>query len=77
MVAKLQNMPLQYLQDDNGLITAVVVPIEEWKKIIEANAELEPLPKWQIELGSEELAKVYNNQTELMSWEETKKQLQK
>ncbi len=28
-------MSLQYLQDDNGNTTAVVVPIEEWKKFTE------------------------------------------
>ena len=40
-------MPLQYIQDLNGAITAVIVPIEEWNKITEKYSDLEELPAWQ------------------------------
>ena len=38
---------LQYLQDNNGNTTAVVVPIEDWNKFTEKYNELKELPQWQ------------------------------
>lgn len=35
---------LQYLQDNNGNTTAVVVPIEDWNKFTEKYNELKELP---------------------------------
>ena len=40
-------MPLQYIQDDNGMTTAVVVPIDEWNRITEKYADVEQIPEWQ------------------------------
>ena len=40
-------MNLQYLQDNKGNTTAVVVPIEEWNKFTEKYNDLEDLPQWQ------------------------------
>lgn len=33
-------MPLQYLQDDTGQTTAVLIPIEEWRAITQKHADL-------------------------------------
>ncbi len=35
---------LQYLQDNNGNTTAVVIPIEDWNKFTEKYNELKELP---------------------------------
>lgn len=35
---------LQYLQDNNGNTTAVVVPIEDWNKFTEKYNKLKELP---------------------------------
>ncbi len=38
-------MELQYLLDDNGNQTAVVIPIEEWKSITSKHEDLKLLEK--------------------------------
>lgn len=38
-------MPLQYLQNDVGETTAVLIPIEEWKAITESHADLAGLDR--------------------------------
>lgn len=38
-------MPLQYLQNDHGQTTAVLIPIEEWKAITQKHADLAVLDK--------------------------------
>ncbi len=38
-------MSLQYLQDDTGQTTAVLIPIEEWKAITQRHADVAVLEK--------------------------------
>lgn len=38
-------MPLQYLKNDTGQTTAVVIPIEEWKAITQKHVDLAELDK--------------------------------
>ena len=43
-------MSLQYIHDINGRTTAVIVPIEEWNRIIEKYNDVEDLPQWKKEV---------------------------
>ena len=36
-------MPLQYIRDDSGYTTAVIIPIEEWKRIVSTHTDLKQL----------------------------------
>lgn len=45
IILKLLHMPLQYVQNDTGQTTAVIIPIEEWKAIIQKHADLAVLDK--------------------------------
>ena len=38
-------MAIQYIQDNNGLTTAVVIPIDEWKDITNKHEDLKELEK--------------------------------
>lgn len=59
-------MSLQYLQDNNGNTTAVVVPIEEWNRFTEKYKDLEELPQWQKSIITERLALIKNHPEELL-----------
>ncbi len=59
-------MNLQYLQDNNGNTTAVVVPIEEWNKFTEKYHDLEDLPQWQKNIIDQRLDFVKNHPDELV-----------
>jgi len=37
-------MQIRYLTDEHGQIEAVVVPIQEWKKLVECGAVPRPIP---------------------------------
>ena len=67
-------MSLQFIQDANGLTTAVVVPIDEWNRITEKYADIEQIPDWQIELGKKELENIAFGNTQLLNWDQAKKQ---
>ncbi len=68
-------MNLQYLQDDNGNTTAVIIPIEEWKKFTEKYSDLEDLPEWQKKIIDERLAFVKNHPDKLEPLEDFMKEL--
>jgi hypothetical protein len=70
-------MGLQYLQDNNGNTTAVVVPIEEWNKLTEKHTGLEELPQWQKKLIDQRLNLVKNHPDELIPLEDFMKELDK
>ncbi len=38
-------MPMQYIQDDSGQTTAVIIPIEVWKDITNKHQDLKKLEK--------------------------------
>jgi hypothetical protein len=68
-------MNLQYLQDNKGNTTAVVVPIEEWNKFTEKYNDLEDLPQWQKNIIDQRLDFVKNHPDELVSLEDFMKEL--
>lgn len=68
-------MNLQYIQDNNGNTTAVVVPIEEWNKFIEKYSELEELPQWQKNLIDQRLDFAKNHPDQLVPLEDFLKEL--
>ena len=63
-------MNLQYLQDNQGNTTAVVVPIEEWNKFTEKYNDLEDLPQWQKNIIDRRLDFVKNHPDELVPLED-------
>ena len=68
-------MSLQYLQDNNGNTTAVVIPIEEWNRFTEKYKDLEELPQWQKSIINERLALIKNHPEELLPLEDFMKEL--
>ena len=68
-------MNLQYLQDNNGNTTAVVIPIEEWNLITEKYNELEELPQWQKKIIDKRLDFVKNHPDQLVPLEQFMKEL--
>jgi hypothetical protein len=40
-------MPMQYIHDDSGQTTAVIIPIAEWKNITSRHQDLKELEKKQ------------------------------
>lgn len=70
-------MSLQYLQDNNGTTTAVVVPIEDWNRIKEKFSDLEELPQWQKELIDGRLAHLQKHPQSVISLENFLSELDK
>jgi hypothetical protein len=70
-------MNLQYLQDNNGNTTAVVVPIQEWNQLTEKYKGLEELPQWQKEVIDQRLAFVKNHPDQLVPLDNFMKELDK
>jgi hypothetical protein len=68
-------MNLQYLQDNNGNTTAVVIPIEEWNKFTEKYNDLEELPQWQKDVIDQRLGFIKNHPDELVPLEDFMKEL--
>lgn len=68
-------MSLQYLQDNNGNTTAVVVPIEEWNRFTEKYKGLEELPQWQKNIIDHRLDSIKNHPEELVPLEDFMKEL--
>ena len=70
-------MNLQYLQDNNGNTTAVVIPIEEWNKFTEKYNDLEELPQWQKNIIDQRLDFIKNHPDELVPLENFMKELER
>jgi Putative addiction module component len=68
-------MNLQYLQDNNGNTTAVVVPIEQWNKFTEKYNDLEDLAQWQRNIIDQRLDFIKNHPDELLPLEDFIKEL--
>ncbi len=68
-------MSLQYLQDNNGNTTAVVVPIEEWNRFTEKYKDLEELPQWQKNIIDQRLDLIKNHPEELVPLDDFMKEL--
>ena len=77
-------MNLQYIADKSGHTTAVQIqiPIEDWVQLKKKYKEFEEeenmaagvIPDWQIKLGKEELQNIAGGNTELLDWNEARKQ---
>ena len=70
-------MNLQYLQDNNGNTTAVVIPIEEWNKFTEKYSDLEELSQWQKNIVDQRLDMLKNHPDQLVPLEDFIKELDK
>ena len=68
-------MSLQYLQDNNGNTTAVVIPIEEWNRFTEKYNDLDDLPQWQKNIIDQRLDSVKNHPEQLEPLEDLMKEL--
>jgi hypothetical protein len=68
-------MSLQYLQDNNGNTTAVVVPIEEWNRFTEKYKDLEELPQCQKNIIDQRLDFIKNHPDELVPLDDFMKEL--
>ena len=77
-------MNLQYIADKSGHTTAVQlqIPIEDWARLKQKYKEFEEeenptsvdIPDWQINLGRQELENIAKGNTELLDWNDAKKQ---
>jgi len=52
---------LQYLSDDAGHRTAVVIPIEEWNKMRDKYPVEGELPQWQKDIIDRDLKEIADN----------------
>jgi hypothetical protein len=68
-------MNLQYLQDNNGNTTAVVIPIDEWNRFTEKYNDIEELPQWQQHIIDQRLDFIKNHPDQLISVEDFIKEL--
>ena len=68
-------MSLQYLQDNNGITKAVVIPIDEWNKITEKYSDLEELPQFHKNIIDQRLDFVKNHPEKLIPIEDFIKEL--
>ncbi len=72
-------MSLQYVQNDRGETTAVLIPIEEWKRIKSKHPDIAEenmvLPEWQKNLIDSRLLEIENNPERLKSVEELLKEI--
>ncbi len=48
-------MPMQYIKDNNGATTAVVIPISEWKQIVTKHQDLSQLEQGQIAMAEKKM----------------------
>ena len=73
-------MPLQYVKNNSGETTAVLISIEDWKRIkgIYPNIEDEnaKLPQWQKDLIDSRLSTITNNPGRLRSGDELLQELE-
>jgi len=69
-------MTLQYITDEHGQTTAVVVPIEEWNALKDKYPFIEEshfvVPEWQKEIVLERMKKSEESPDRLLDWEEIK-----
>jgi hypothetical protein len=76
-------MNLQFVTDNTGHITAVQIPIKDWKALKkkykgfeeEGNSTSSSSPEWHNELVENELKKIENGTAGLVAWETAKKQI--
>ncbi len=68
-------MELQYVHDEKGETTAVLVPINEWKDLTERYTREGELPQWQKDMIDEQLAFIKNHPDQLISMKEFEKEL--
>lgn len=74
----------QFTYDNKGNAIGVFLPIDDWNQLIKEYPEVDfmnetsennfVIPVWQIELGKKETQNTADDATELVEWEEAKKQ---
>lgn len=71
-------MSLQYVQNNTGETTAVLIPIEDWKRIKSKYPDIEEdpeLPEWQKKLIDSRLLAIANNPEHLKPVDELLQEL--
>jgi hypothetical protein len=72
-------MSVQYISDNSGHTTAVIIPIEDWNEIRNKYPDVETiegeLPQWQKELIDSRLKIIQNNPDSLRPIEELYEEL--
>jgi putative addiction module component (TIGR02574 family) len=61
---------LQYIQDNTGNTTAVIIPIDYWNKITEKYEDVEQLPQWQKNIIDQRLESYNTNPEKTMPIEQ-------
>lgn len=69
-------MNIQYVHDEEGKTTAVLVPINEWEDLTERYTRKGELPQWQKDMIDEQLEFIKNHPDQLISMEEVEKLLE-
>lgn len=67
-------MNLQYLHNEKGETTAVLVPIDDWRDLTERYTREGELPRWQKNMIDEQLEFIKNHPDKLISMEEFQKE---
>jgi hypothetical protein len=70
----------QFTYDNTGNKVGVFFAIEDWNELkripgVEELSEADSsIPEWQVEMGKKELQNIAEGNTELLNWNESKKQ---
>jgi PHD/YefM family antitoxin component YafN of YafNO toxin-antitoxin module len=67
-------MEARYIVDENGKRVSVILPVEEYERMIEASEELEDLLATQA--YDEAKAELERGEDELIPWEQAKKEIE-
>jgi hypothetical protein len=73
-------MNVQYISDSVGNTTGVFIPIDEWNELKDKYKDIEDetnggVPEWQKSLVRKEIEDIENGTTQLLNWEDVKKQI--
>ena len=72
-------MSVQYVSDNNGLTTAVIVPIEDWNLLRDRHPDIDELegeiPQWQKDIIDERMLLLKEHPEQVTSLEDFLKEL--
>ena len=65
-------MNLQYISDDNGNKTSVIIPIEKWNKLLQDLfvKEVNEIPEWQIQEVNDRISELDKNPISAIDFDE-------
>ena len=63
-------MALQYISDNLGVHTAVIIPINDWNYITEKYSDIEDIPEWEKAMTDQRLDFIKNHSDKLIPIEE-------